>query len=113
MERVPNVRPNFGRMLYASINVFRWSLVSSVSASTPTSEGEQEKPKDLNRSSEGAETERRRRRVGRKWGGGIPLPIRLVSLGSVVSSINGVRGAPDENDFSAFKASQNASGCTA
>jgi len=35
-------------------------------------------------------------------------------LGSVVSSLSGVRGgAPAKNDFSAFKASQNASGCTA
>ena len=45
---------------------------------------------------------------------GISLPIRLGALGSVVSSPSGVRGgAAAENDFSAFKASQNASGCTA
>ena len=40
-----------------------------------------------------------------EWGGGIPLPIpiRLGSLGSVVSSPGGVRGgAPPENEFDAL-----------
>ena len=40
---------------------------------------------------------------GGEWGGGIPLPIRLGGLGSVVSSPIGVRGgAPAENEFGAF-----------
>ena len=37
---------------------------------------------------------------GREWGGGVPLPSRLGSLGSVVSSRSGVRsGALAENEF--------------
>jgi len=50
-----------------------------------------------------------RRRGGGEWGGDIPLPSRLGVWGSVVSSPSGVRG-PAENEFRAYKASQNACG---
>jgi len=40
---------------------------------------------------------------GEVWGGGIPVPIRLEGLGSVVSSPSGVwGGAPAKNEFGAF-----------
>ena len=46
---------------------------------------------------------RQRRRDGGEWGGGIPFPSRLGSLGSVVSSPSGVRGgAPAEIEFCAI-----------
>ena len=49
------------------------------------------------------ESRRRRRLGGGEWGGGegvSPLPSRLGGLGSVVSSLSGLRGgAPAENDF--------------
>ena len=62
---------------------------------------------DFNRGAEGFQE-------GGEWGVGIPLAIRLGGMGSVVSSPSGVWGRdPDENDFSVFKASQNASVCTA
>jgi len=39
-------------------------------------------------------------RGGREWGGGVPLPSRLVGLGSIVISPSGVRGgAPAEKEF--------------
>ena len=31
-ERVPNVRPNFGRMLYVRMNVCYWWLVSTLNS---------------------------------------------------------------------------------
>jgi len=73
----------------------------------PQDPGKQDKPGDFNRGAEGAETEtpKASRKVGN--GEGVsPSPSDYGVWGSVVSF-------PDENDFSAFKASQNASGCTA
>ena len=46
---------------------------------------------------------------GVEWGEGIPLPIRLGCLGSVVSSPSGVHGGA-ENEFGAFYLLQNPSG---
>ena len=62
---------------------------------------------DFNRGAEGVEG-------SWEWGRGIPLPIRLGGLGERRKlPQRGPGRDPDENDFSAFKASQNASGCTA
>ena len=62
---------------------------------------------DLNRGTESAETETPKASSGWGMGRGIPFPILLRGLGERRKLLQ--RG----HDFSAFKASQNASGCTA